>query len=55
MGGLNKNARTAFEEPIGRTRGEQDLPWDTYSVALGGRKVALDILICVEGAFVLQE
>ena len=33
MGGLNKNARTAFEEPIGRTRGEQDLPWDTYSVA----------------------
>lgn len=23
--------------------------------ALGGRKVALDILICVEGAFVLQE
>lgn len=33
MGGLNKSARTAFEEPIGRTRGEQDLPWDTISVA----------------------
>ena len=33
MGGLNKSARTAFEEPIGRTRGEQDLPWGTLSVA----------------------
>ena len=33
MGSLNKSARTAFVEPIGLTRGEQDLPWDTISVA----------------------
>ena len=33
MSGLNKNARTAFTEPIGRTRGEQDFPWGTLSVA----------------------
>ena len=33
MGSLNKSARTAFAQPIGRTRGEQDLPWDTISVA----------------------
>lgn len=33
MGRLNKSARTAFAEPIGRTRGEQDLPWGTLSVA----------------------
>jgi len=32
-GGLNKNARTAFTQPFGRVRGEQDFPWDTLSVA----------------------
>ena len=38
MGGLNKSARTAFEEPIGRTRREQDLPWDRLSVAARRRR-----------------
>jgi len=29
--GLNKNARSAVEQPIGRIPGEQDLPWDAAS------------------------
>ena len=33
MESLNKSARTAFAQPIGRTRGEQDFPWDILSVA----------------------
>jgi len=32
-GSLNKSARTAFTEPIGRTQREQDLPWDASMVA----------------------
>ncbi len=43
MGGLNKNARTAFAEPIGRTRGEQGFPWDTLSVA-APRRCRFEIL-----------
>ena len=56
MGGLNKSARTAFEEPIGLTRGEQDLPWDTLSVARPHRRCLLEIRdfhrarVCVKGA-----
>ena len=55
MGGLNKSARTAFEEPIGRTRGEQDLPWDTISVAPARHRCPkiLDFhraFVCVKGA-----
>ena len=55
MSGLNKNARTAFTEPIGRTRGEQDFPWDTISVA-APRRCRLEIPdfhrehVCVKGA-----
>jgi hypothetical protein len=30
--GLNKNARSAVEQPIGRIPGEQDLPWDAASI-----------------------
>ena len=55
MGGLNKSARTAFEEPIGRTRGEQDLPWGTLSVAPARHRCPkiLDFhraFVCVKGA-----
>ena len=55
MGGLNKSARTAFDEPIGRTRGEQDFPWDTLSVA-APRRCHLEIRdfhrerVCGKGA-----
>ena len=55
MGGLNKSARTAFTEPIGRARGEQDLPWDTISVA-APRRCRLEIPdfhrehVCEKGA-----
>jgi hypothetical protein len=30
--GLNTNARAAFEQPIGRIPGEQDLAWDAVSI-----------------------
>ena len=33
VGGLNKNARIAFAERFGRIRREQDLPWNTISLA----------------------
>ena len=55
MGGLNKSARTAFTEPIGRTRGEQDLPWGSLSVAPARHRCPkiLDFhraFVCVKGA-----
>ena len=55
MGGLNKSARTAFEEPIGRTRGEQDLPWGTLSVAPARHRCPKirdfrSAFVCVKGA-----
>ena len=55
MSGLNKNARTAFTEPIGRTRGEQDLPWGSLSVAPARHRCPkiLDFhraFVCVKGA-----
>ena len=54
-GGLNKSARTAFAEPIGRTRGEQDLPWGSLSVAPARhrcRKIPdfRSAFVCVKGA-----
>ena len=55
MGGLNKSARTAFEEPIGRTRREQDLPWDILSVAPARHRCPKipdfhRAFVCVKGA-----
>ena len=55
MGGLNESARTAFAEPIGRTRGEQDLPWGSLSVAPARHRCPkiLDFhreFVCVKGA-----
>ena len=55
MGGLNKSARTAFTEPIGRTRGEQDFPWDTLSVAPARHRCPKirdfhRAFVCVKGA-----
>ena len=55
MGGLNKSARTAFEEPIGRTRGEQDLPWGSLSVAPARHRCPKipdfhRAFVCVKGA-----
>ena len=55
MGGLNKSARTAFAEPIGRTRREQDLPWDIHSVARPRHRCPkirdFDLaFVCVKGA-----
>ena len=55
MGGLNRNARTAFAEPIGRTRGEQDLPWGTLSVAPPHHRCPRipdfhRVRVCVKGA-----
>ena len=55
MRGLNRNARTAFAEPIGRTRGEQDLPWDTISVAPARHRCPKipdfhRAFVCVKGA-----
>ena len=54
MGGLNKSARTALAEPIGRTRGEQDLPWDRISVAAPrryGREISdfRRVFVCGKG------
>ena len=55
MGGLNKSARTAFAEPIGRTRREQDLPWDILSVAPARHRCPKipdfhRAFVCVKGA-----
>ncbi len=32
MWGLNKKCPSGFAQPIGRTTGEQDLPWDAVSI-----------------------
>ena len=32
MRGLNKKCPSGFAQPIGRTPGEQDLPWDAVSI-----------------------
>ena len=32
MRGLNKKCPSGFAQPIGRTTGEQDLPWDAVSI-----------------------